>query len=131
LRPLLHRLPRLRPPLLWEQHAATRAFQVAQKRLRAQRTGFHCPWQNAIAERVIGTLRRELLDHLIPLNARHLQQTLTEYVDRYYNPARTHQSIERQTPLPLPGPPTPSVLTTPLDAEPVLGGLYHTYRRAA
>jgi putative transposase len=67
----------------------------------------------------------------IPLNAHHLQRLLNEYVQRYYNPVRTHQGIERQTPLPPVSPPEPAVLMTPLQATPVLGGLYHTYKRAA
>ncbi|HOF87565.1 MAG TPA: hypothetical protein PLZ36_05595 [Armatimonadota bacterium] len=56
---------------------------------------------------------------------------LTAYVRQYYNPARTHQGIDRQTPL-LPAIlPTPTPMTTPLSAEPILGGLYHIYQRAA
>jgi len=91
----------------------------------------HFPWQNGVAERVHGIIRRELLDHLIPLGERHLRKLLTEYIHRYYNPVRTHQGIERQTPLPQESPPTPAMMITPLQAEPLLGGLYHTYRRAA
>ena len=59
---------------------------------------------NGVVERVIGTLRRELLDHLIPLDAAHLQQLLTEYVQQYYHPKRTHQANNRQSPIP-PAPP--------------------------
>ena len=96
-----------------------------------KRTAYKSPWQNGVVERVIGTLRRELLDHLIPLDAAHLQQLLTEYVQQYYHPKRTHQANNRQTPIPPAPPPAPAKLTIPLQAEPILGGLYHNYRRAA
>lgn len=99
--------------------------------IQAKRTAYHCPWQNGITERTIGMLRRELFDHIIPLNERHLQQLLTEYVHRYYNPVRTHQAIEHQAPLPRENASPPCDLSTPLIPEPILGGLYHTYDRAA
>jgi len=55
------------------------------------------PWQNAYVKRLIGTLRRELLDHVIVLNERHLKKLLSSYLD-YYHPWRTHQSLERDAP---------------------------------
>ena len=55
------------------------------------------PWQNAYVERVIGTLRRELLDHVIVLNERHLKRLMSSYLD-YYHPWRTHQSLARDVP---------------------------------
>jgi transposase InsO family protein len=55
------------------------------------------PWQNAYVERVIGSIRRELLDHLIVLNARHLKRLLSLYLD-YYHPWRTHQALGRDSP---------------------------------
>ena len=55
------------------------------------------PWQNAYVERVIGTLRRELLDHVIILNKRHLKRLLSSYLD-YYHPWRTHRSLDRDAP---------------------------------
>jgi len=48
------------------------------------RTGFRSPWQNGVAERWVGSVRRDLLDHVIPLNERHLRRLLKEYVS-YYN----------------------------------------------
>ena len=99
--------------------------------IKSKRSAYHCPWQNGVAERAHGSIRRELLNHLIPFDERHLQRMLTEYVVRYYNPARTHQGIDRQTPLPPERAPTPAAITTPVQAKPILGGLYHTYRRAA
>src|SRR5262245_6761564 len=58
------------------------------------------PRANAIAERLVGTLRRECLDHLIVLNERHLRSVLTEFA-RYYNEARPHRTLLLETPAPL------------------------------
>jgi putative transposase len=83
---------------------------------------------NALAERVIRTLRTECLDHVLVLNAPHLERLLAEYV-RYYNEARPHRSLELAPPRPAargPGDPTGLVV-----ARPVLGGLHHVYARAA
>ncbi len=55
------------------------------------------PWQNAYVERVIGTLRRELFDHVIVLNERHLKKIMSSYLD-YYHPWRTHQSLNSDAP---------------------------------
>ena len=55
------------------------------------------PWQNAYVERVIGSLRRELLDHVIILNERHLKRLLSTYLD-YYHPWRTHRSLNQDAP---------------------------------
>jgi transposase InsO family protein len=63
------------------------------------RKAFKSPWQNPYAERVVGTLRRELLDHIIPLNERHLHKLLREYSGAYYNPVRTHSSLECRPPV--------------------------------
>jgi putative transposase len=103
--------------------------------VKAQRLGIHtlltpfqAPRANAIAERVIRTLRAECLDHVLILNAPHLERLLAEYV-RYYNEARPHRSLELAPPRPAargPGDPTGLVV-----ARPVLGGLHHVYTRAA
>ena len=81
--------------------------------------------KNAIAKRVIGTLRRECLDHLIIINERHLRAVLREYVT-HYNDGRPHRTIGLETPT---GPPPRA---SPLQAgrivaRPVLGGLHHEY----
>ncbi len=55
------------------------------------------PWQNAYVERVIGSLRRELLNHVIILNERHLKRLLSTYLD-YYHPWRTHRSLDQDAP---------------------------------
>jgi len=80
---------------------------------------------NAVAERVISTVRRECLDHVIPLDERHLGRILAEYVD-YDNRERPHRTLRLETPQPAARSPTGAV-----HARPVLGGLHHTYARAA
>ena len=79
---------------------------------------------NAIAERVIGTLRRECLDHVIVLNEQHLMAVLREFV-AYYNYERPHRTLGLQTPEPALWPATGSILS-----HPVLNGLHHVYERA-
>ncbi len=86
------------------------------------------PWCNAHCERVIGTLRRECTDHLIPFGERHLVRVLREYIETYYNVARCHQSLDGDAPV-------ARRRWSPADGEvqarPVLGGLHHVYSRAA
>lgn len=96
--------------------------------IREVRTPFRSPWCNPYVERVIGTLRGECSDHVIALNAQHLERVLHEYVEQYYNPARPHLSLDGNSPIPR------TREATPVDdviATPVVGGLHHTYRRAA
>jgi len=95
--------------------------------IRELLTAPQSPWQNPYAERVIGSIRRECLDHLIILNESHLRRILREYV-RYYNEVRPHLSLEGNAPEPRELEP-PS--RGPVIAIPVLGGLHHHYRRAA
>ena len=83
------------------------------------------PRANAVAERVIGTLRRECLDRVVPVDERHLRTILVEYV-RYCNTERPHRTLRLETPRPAARSPTGAVL-----ARPVLGGLHHAYARAA
>jgi putative transposase len=66
---------------------AIKSFEIDPKR-----TAFRSPWQNGTAERVVGIVRRELLDHVVVLNEDHLRRLLREYVD-YYNDERVHTSI--------------------------------------
>jgi transposase InsO family protein len=101
-------------------------------RQRARRIGvdaiatpIHSPRANAVAERVIGTLRRECLDHVIVRDEQHLRSVLTDFV-RYYNQDRPHRTLGLQTPEPRPRP-----TTGPIRSRPVLNGLHHTYERAA
>jgi putative transposase len=86
------------------------------------------PWQNPFAERVIGTIRRELLDHVIVLNEAHLRRRLRSYL-RYYHGSRTHLALEKDAP-------EPRAIEPPehgrVVALPQVGGLHHRYvRRAA
>jgi hypothetical protein len=86
------------------------------------------PWQNPFVERVIGTIRRELLDHVIVLNEGHLCRRLQSYL-RYYHGSRTHLALEKDAP-------EPRAVEAPehgrVVALPQVGGLHHRYiRRAA
>jgi len=67
--------------------------------IREVRTTYGSPWQNPYIERVIGTLRRELLDHVIVLNQRHLERLLRQYLEQYYHVARPHQGLKGETPI--------------------------------
>jgi putative transposase len=85
------------------------------------------PWQNGYAERVIGWIRRECLDHVIVVNAAGLRRMLTAYV-AYYLRSRTHLALGKDTPIMrLVSPPlTGRIVTTP-----EVGGLYYRYDRVA
>jgi putative transposase len=83
------------------------------------------PRANAIVERVIGTLRRECLDHLIVADERHLASVLAEFA-HYYNWERPHRTLGLQMPQPRPRP-----ITGPIRSRPVLSGLHNVYERAA
>ena len=85
------------------------------------------PWQNPFAERVIGSIRRECLDHVIILSEAHLIRILTEYID-YDHTSRPHQSLDHNAPVPRSVEPAEQGRVV---AEPVLCGLHHRYRRAA
>ena len=90
------------------------------------RTAYESPWQNPYVERMIGTLRRELLHHVIVLSQGHLERLLREYLDQYYHTARPHQGLGGETP-------ALAVLEGEgeLISVPVVGGLHHRYYRAA
>lgn len=100
--------------------------------IKEVRTAHYSPWQNPYCERLIGTLRRELLDHVIPLNEQHLHKLLKEYVDSYYHPIRTHRSLDHSPPIADASSEKPRLPPdVALESEPVLGGLYHNYRAKA
>ena len=89
------------------------------------RTPYRAPKANAIAERLVGTLRRECLDHVIVVNESHLVRLLREFA-AYYNRDRPHRSLDLHPPRPC------SVGSTgPIVSRPILGGLHHVYSRAA
>jgi len=71
--------------------------QAAALRIKEVTTAPRSPWQNPYAERVIGSIRRECLDHMIILGERHLKRILSSYVD-YYHDARTHLSLAKDAP---------------------------------
>ncbi len=90
------------------------------------RTAYRSPWQNAYAERAIGSIRRECLDRLMVLNEKGLRRILDQYVC-YYNKYRCHQSLGGNAPQPRElDPPENGRITSTC----ILGGLHHTYRRA-
>jgi putative transposase len=99
---------------------AIKSFEIDPKR-----TAFRSPWQNGTAERVVGSVRRELLDHVVVLNEDHLRRLLREYVD-YYNAARVHTSIS-DSPVgrPVESRPSSGARVVGLSR---LGGLHHRYR---
>ena len=96
--------------------------------LQPLRTAFRSPWQNGVAERWVGSVRRDLLDHVIVLNRRHLRRLLNEYV-RYYHEDRTHLGLGKDTP----GgrPPESASPSGKIIVLPRLGGLHHRYMIAA
>jgi putative transposase len=65
--------------------------------IEPKRTAYRSPWQNGVAERWVGNVRRDLLDHVIVLNERHLKRLMSEYI-RYYHQDRTHLGLEKETP---------------------------------
>ena len=85
------------------------------------------PWQNPYAERLIGSIRRECLDHVIVLSQAHLQRVLARYVS-YYHGARTHLSLEKDAP-------TPRRVQAPMEGDVIafseVGGLHNRYERRA
>ena len=86
-----------------------------------------CP-DNPFVERYGGTLRRELLDHVIVLNEGHLNRLLKEFIEEYYHLARPHQGLNGDTPVPSD---KPEVGVSGLVSIPVVGGLHHRYIRVA
>ncbi|MCH8112329.1 MAG: transposase [Proteobacteria bacterium] len=85
------------------------------------------PWQNTFAERMIGSIRRECLDHLIIIDERHLRRILASYFD-YYHRSRSHLSLCKDSPFPRPA---ESAKAGEVIALPQVGGLHHRYERLA
>jgi putative transposase len=90
-------------------------------------TAPHSPWQNPFAERLIGSIRRECLNHVLVLGERHLRRILTRYFI-YYHQARTHLALDKDAPNPRP-------IELPAAGKivevPEVGGLHHRYLRQA
>src|SRR5262245_61156316 len=101
---------------------------VAQRRIRAM--GIRdkpiapvAPWQNSFAERLIGSIRRECLDHLVIFSEAHLRRILQSYAE-YYNKIRTHRSLDKDAPVF-----RPVQRIGPIASQPILDGLHHRYVR--
>jgi putative transposase len=92
-------------------------------------TSFRSPWQNGVAERWVGNCRRDLLDHVIVLNQRHLKRLMSEYI-RYYHEDRTHLALSMGTPARREVE-TPSPVNCRVLCMPRVGGLHHRYDLAA
>jgi transposase InsO family protein len=102
-------------------HAVTR--HLAAMGIRDHPTAARSPWLNGHAERLIGSIRRECLDHVVVFGEAHLRRVLAAYKG-YYNGLRTHLSLDKD-------PPThrPIQRLGRITARPILGGLHRQYRR--
>src|ERR1039458_10777112 len=101
---------------------------IVTRRLRAmgirdKPTAPASPWQNGFAERLIGSIRRECLDHIVVLGEAHLRRILKSCAD-YYNSVRTHRSLHKDAPIS-----RPIHQTGIIRSHPILGGLHHHYVR--
>jgi transposase InsO family protein len=99
---------------------------IVTRRLRAmgirdKPTAPGSPWQNGFAERLIGSIRRECLDHIVVFGEAHLRRILRSYA-RYYNDIRTHRSLDKDAPVSRPVQRTGSIKSFQ-----ILGGLHHHY----
>ena len=103
------------------------ARRVKSMGIREVLTAPRAPWQNPFVERVIGSIRRECLDHFLILNETHLYRLLRTYV-AYYNAVRPHQALDNNSPQPRDIDPPPGGR---IIAMPQVGGLHHRYQRAA
>ena len=101
---------------------------IVTRRLRAmgirdKPTAAASPWQNGFAERLIGSIRRECLDHIVVFGEAHLRRILRSY-SRYYNDIRTHRSLDKDAPVSRPVQRAGSIKSFA-----ILGGLHHRYAR--
>jgi transposase InsO family protein len=94
-------------------------------RIKQLMTAYRCPWQNGYIERVIGSTKRECLDHVIVLNESHLWSILTDYIS-YYNKYRTHLGINKDSPEG-----RPVQRDGKIDKITMVNGLHHVYFRQA
>jgi len=92
---------------------------------KPRRTSFRSPWQNPVAERWIGSCRRELLDHVVVFHERHLVRLVRAYIS-YHHDDRTHLGLDKDTPTARPVTPRPSP-TAQVVALQRVGGLHHRY----
>ena len=95
--------------------------------IKEVKTAPRSPWQNPFVERLIGTLRRDCLDHVVVLNENHLRRLVRRYVT-YYHGFRTHLALGKDTPEPRPVEPPDQGSIVEI---PMVGGLHHRYARLA
>jgi putative transposase len=100
-------------------------LRIASLQMEEVLTSPQSPWQNPYAERLIGSIRRDCLNHFVILNVRHLKSTLASYF-AYYHGSRTHLGLDKQCPIPR----TVSSIGKIIEI-PQLGGLHHRYERIA
>jgi transposase InsO family protein len=92
--------------------------------IRDKPTAPASPWQNGLAERLIGSIRRECVDHIIVFGEMHLRRVLKPYAD-YYNNVRTHRSLNNDAPV------TRQIQRIgSIKSHAIVGGLHHHYARA-
>ena len=91
--------------------------------IRDKPTAPASPWQNGFAERLIGSIRRECLNHIVVSGEAHLRRVLRTYAG-YYNKIRTHRSLDKDAPIS-----RPVQSTGNIKSHPILGGLHHHYAR--
>ncbi|MGD0420484.1 MAG: integrase core domain-containing protein [Xanthobacteraceae bacterium] len=91
--------------------------------IRDKPTAPASPWQNSFAERLIGSIRRECVDHFIVFGEAHLRRLLRTYA-RYYNDIRTHRSLDEDAPVS-----RPVQWVGSINSHAILGGLHHHYVR--
>jgi Integrase core domain len=91
--------------------------------MRDRSVSARSPWQNGYAERLIGSIRRECLDHVVVVGERHLRHVLASY-QKYYNEVRTHVSLQKDAPVR-----RDVCRTGRVRSSPILGGLHHQYVR--
>ena len=91
--------------------------------IRDRPTSARSPWQNAYAERLIGSIRTECIDHVVVFGERHLRHLLLSYMD-YYNGTRTHLSLNKDAPVARAAETAGRII-----CHPILGGLHHQYGR--
>jgi transposase InsO family protein len=89
------------------------------------RTSFRSPWQNGVAERLVGSARRELLDHIIPWNEHYVRRLGREYL-RYYHKDRSRIGLNKGTPANR-AMEQRSIRSTHISSAPRIGGLHHRY----
>ena len=108
-------------PSVQEARALTRRLRAMG--IRDKPTAPASPWQNGFAERLIGSIRRECVDHFVVLGEAHLRRILRAYA-RYYNEIRTHRSLDKDAPVSRPIQRTGITIS-----HAILGGLHHHYVR--